>query len=338
MKIFLSILCSIIVSLSLFAQAKGNMQRVEGYMNIDDGKTRSSNDYQNSYAWNSVQFKNEIKDFQINNNNEVEIDVKVLMNVKADKYLAMFNLTQVGESAEEADKIWNERFTGLKTALSALGIKEEDIYVDMISLIPLYEYEVEKKLFSKNYVEKPSGFELSKNVHILFMDSKQLEPIVTAAAKNEIYDLIKVDYYVVQGNQVMESMTDAASDFLAQRMEIYKEMGLNLDTSTVRMADEFTTIYPLDRYQSYNCYSQQKLKGVSADKITSVRKPVTYFYNKLPYNDFDVVLNPVVLEPAVQYIYQMKVKFILTNPSIKVKEKEYYLITPNGEMRLIDPK
>ncbi len=77
------------------------------------------------------------------------------------------------------------------------GHPDGDIYVDMVNFFPKYEYDVSKKLFSKKtYTEIPKGFELQKNIHIRYTAPALLDRIVTAAARQEIYDIVKVDYFV----------------------------------------------------------------------------------------------------------------------------------------------
>jgi hypothetical protein len=75
-------------------------------------------------------------------------------------------------------------------------VKEKDVFTDMLSFVPVYEIETTRKLFSKTYQEVPAGFEIQKNIHIKFTDARILDQLVTAAAKEEIYDLVKVDFFV----------------------------------------------------------------------------------------------------------------------------------------------
>ncbi|MEL7005999.1 MAG: hypothetical protein AAFN93_25215, partial [Bacteroidota bacterium] len=131
------------------------------------------------------------------NSNEIVFKVSALMNVEASRFLAVFNLTQVGKTAVETDQLINKRIDGFISDLSQLSLSRENIYTDMIYLIPTFEYEVQKKLFSSDtYNEVPKGFEMQKNVHINFDDIRNIDDLVTLAAKNEIYDLVKLDFFV----------------------------------------------------------------------------------------------------------------------------------------------
>jgi uncharacterized protein YggE len=81
------------------------------------------------------------------------VDVKGLANVKADTYVAIFSVTQAGKTAEEVNELIDKRISACLTEIKTKTGTE--IYVDMISFVPVYEFEVEKKVFSKkNYQTK----------------------------------------------------------------------------------------------------------------------------------------------------------------------------------------
>ncbi|WP_294199870.1 hypothetical protein [uncultured Chryseobacterium sp.] len=63
-----------------------------------------------------------------------------MANVKAEKYVAIFSVTQVGESAEEVNGLIENRIKAYQGA---------ETYVDMISFVPVYQYNAEKKTSSK---------------------------------------------------------------------------------------------------------------------------------------------------------------------------------------------
>ncbi|MBK9515021.1 MAG: SIMPL domain-containing protein [Flavobacteriales bacterium] len=128
--------------------------------------------------------------------NMLVLEVNAMMNMKADSYLAIFHITQLGQSAEEADSLMNARIDGFTQRVKEHGVKEKDVFPDMLSFVPVYEIETTRKLFSKTYQEVPAGFEIQKNIHVRFTDARILDRLVTAAAKEEIYDLVKVDFFV----------------------------------------------------------------------------------------------------------------------------------------------
>jgi uncharacterized protein YggE len=269
------------------------------------------------------------------NNKEMVFTINALMNVKADSYLAIFNITQTGLTAKEVNEIVNNKINGFINELKVIGISDENIYSDMISLIPVYEYESENKLFSKTYTEVPKGFEMQKNIHIKFNNEKLLGAIITGAADNEIYDLIKVEYFVDDNEQKYDILRTKSVDYMNKKIESFKKLGINLDTIYHIINEKSSVVYPIDRYESYQAYSGTSIDAVKSKSVTTVRKPKTMFYNKLPYHKFDIIVNPSVLEPAVQFTYSLTIKYVVKD-HIKQSEKQYILVTPEGVVKSLN--
>lgn len=271
--------------------------------------------------------------------NALEISINALSNQKADAYTAIFNLVQVGRTADETNNLMNTRLDGFLNELKNLGIPVADIYVDMVNFLPKYEYDVSKKLFSKKtFTEIPKGFELQKNVHIRYTNAALLDRIVTAAAKQEIYDIVKVDYFVTDQQKVYTELRAAAFDYLKETKKQYLELGLRLDSAYVISAENAWVAYPINRYESYQAFSTQNLDAGDKNMVVSADKPTSRFYNAVPANDYDLVINPEILEPAVQFSYNLVVRFTLPErkPQVQVKnQKEFVLVTPTGEVKTL---
>ena len=292
---------------------------------------QSTNQY--GYSWDAgLNWTN--PNLVITSNDVMEFEVSAIMNVEAESYLAIFNITQPGETAAEADKLLNERLDKLKEDLKVLGVTETDFYVDVVSLVPLYEFEVEKKLFSKNYNEVPKGFELQKNIHISYVQSDLLDDILTAAARQEIYELVKVDYIVKSPEEAYKQMRQKAIANMNEKVADFEKLEVKLDTVFRQISEGKGVAYPISRYQSYQSAQSTSLQKTGRGEVTKIRKPEAYYYNALPYDLFDIVINPEYLEPVVQYTYKLKVRYVIKPDPVKVK-KEFIWLTPDGEMRTL---
>ena len=125
------------------------------------GQASGNLNYQNR-GRNSISNSDFSVDFP--SNYDMVVSAKGLANIKADAFVAIFSITQTGKTAEEATSLMSQR---LSPVLSALKAKNMEAFVDMISFVPMYEFETEKKVFSKRtYNEVPVGFELKQNLHI----------------------------------------------------------------------------------------------------------------------------------------------------------------------------
>lgn len=271
--------------------------------------------------------------------NQIEISINALANQTADAYLAIFNVIQQGKTAEETNQLLNQRLELLLADLKTLGLGPDAVHIDLVNFLPRYEYDVSKKVFSKKtYTEIPKGFELQKNLHIRYRQPALLEKILTAAAKQEIYDIIKVDYFIDQPQVIYQQLRDAAFQYLAVVRDQYRRNGINLDSAQVQPAENAWVAYPANRYERYQAFSSEPLEA-GAERgaiVNSAEKPVARFYNAIPPNDYDIVINPEILQPAIQFSYNLVLRFTLPpvkRPVNTIVKKEFVLVTPTGEVK-----
>lgn len=271
--------------------------------------------------------------------NTLVLEVNAMINAVADSYLAIFHITQLGQSAAEADSLMNARIARMQARVKAHGVKDADFFSDMLSFVPVYEIEATRKLFSTTYQEIPAGFEIQKNIHIRFTDARILDKLVTAAAIEEIYDLVKVDYFVGGQSACYDTLRSVAFKLLQRKLDGFAKLGLRLEESHRTAGEQNGAYFPLDRYTSYQTRTQTSLNSRRKGQVVNdVRKPVTQFYNKVPYGQFDIVLHPEITEPPVQFTYNITMHCQLpeafSDKKKEVKEiMKYMLITGNGDLK-----
>lgn len=282
--------------------------------------------------------RNPVSNAYITNNDEIIIEVNGLSNIMADNYVAMFNLVQVGETIESVDQMMNSRIAGFKQKLKSIGIDTSEIRVDMISFVPKYDLQAENKFFSKTYNEVPSGFELQKNVTVKYKNSAKINDIVSVAAGSEIYDLVKVDYFIANIQKSVDSLRFLCLQQLKLKIKSYELVKFKLDTMRKVMAEDFVTTYPQSRYFSYQAYSRPSLNAAKKKSGSSIQnevnKPTSIFYKQIDYDKYDIVVNPIVLEPVVQISYTITVKYFVKPDD----RNNYYFVTPSGEIKQFLPK
>jgi len=175
---------------------------------------------------------------------------------------------------------------------------------------------------------------MQKNIHIKFNDEGLLDDIMTIAANNEIYDLIKVEYFVENNDAKYDELRVKSVDYMLKKKEDFKKLGIDLDTIYHIVSEKSSVVYPIDRYKSYQAFSGNSLEAKKSKTVTKVRKPRTMFYNKLPYHKYDIVINPAILEPSVQFTYSITVKYVIKEPAKKI-EKQFIMVSPNGIVKTL---
>jgi uncharacterized protein YggE len=242
-------------------------------------------------------------------NTSMFVDAAVLMNVKADEYVAVFGLAQEGASVEEANEKMAATVKVFTDALKALKVRDGDIYVDFITQPKIYGYEIADSVAR----EKLTGFELKKNVSVHYTDRDFLDKLVAAAAKAQIYDLIKVDYVVKDINAVQDKLMVEASGVIKQKIARYeKQLGIKVEPPAEVYAERPAIHYPTEMYDSYTAAESEpatRLANPQKYTVQQARKSRTFFFNALDGNGFDKVINPLVTEPVVQFTLYLKVKY-----------------------------
>ncbi|MEM7657393.1 MAG: SIMPL domain-containing protein [Bacteroidota bacterium] len=253
---------------------------------------------------------------------------RLMKNVQPDAMLAIFHVVQLGETVEEVNRLMDERLKGMQAAVKQLGVEETDWFVDLISQVPIYEYETERKLFSKNYVEVPAGFQLQKNIHLRFTDPKLLDDLVRAAAKQEIHDLAKLEYYVDDAQAQYAELKAEALELFGAQKAYYANLDIALDSLFHTIQEQGQAFLPGSRYTSYQAM-QQYGYAKGGKSVEKARKPKAQFYQALNLSVFDKVINPRILGPSVQFTYQLQVSYVLPNPV----SQNWFLLNAEGDLK-----
>lgn len=260
------------------------------------------------------------------------VDVKGLANIKADTYVAIFSVTQTGKNPEEVNELIDKRISNSITEIKAkIGT---EIYVDMISFVPVYEFEVEKKIFSKkNYNEVPKGFELKKNIHIKYSNPNLLNDFIRSLSKEEIYDLVRVDYFSSNLEYIKKELMNKAKLIIQDKIKNYETiLGQTFTTNEKRVADGYKVVFPLEMYKSYEAYNSTSLNLKKSANVNQADKSTTLYYQPVIDKEFDFVINPTILEPVIQVLYEIKMTVNREKKETPIS-KEYMLITPSGELK-----
>jgi uncharacterized protein YggE len=284
-----------------------------------------------------------------NFSNDIIISVKGMSNIKADSYVAIFHLVQVGKTVAEVNQLIDKRINLVTDSLKSN--KEVSIYVDMLTFMPVYEYEVQKKLFSKNtYNEIPKGFEVKKNLHIRYKNPNDLNQIIALCAQSEIFNLVRVDLFSDQMEEKKRELMLRARKIMEEKISNRAAMvGVDFEDADKYMSDGYVVSYPIEKYTKFQAYSSSSLDLTAAGTVKTAAKNVGMYYKPVMNKDFDFVINAQIFEPVIQIAYEVKLRLIrapkkvekttLKKPKTITKtivKKKVLLITADGKVRDIN--
>jgi uncharacterized protein YggE len=242
------------------------------------------------------------------------VEANVLMNVPAEEHIAVFAVQQECATVPECNQKTDAVVASFLKALAPLGVRPEDTFVDFAAQNKIYAFRVAGTLAKEELV----GFELKKNVAVRFRDHALLDKLVIAASRANIFDLVKVDYVVRNTAAVQERLMEEAAGVVRHKAARYEKLfRVKLSGPPQVYAERPSIHYPTELYDSYVAYEAENVEsGYDRDRHTvqRARKSRTFFFNPLTADGFDSVVNPVVLEPVVQFTLYLKVKYELEQP------------------------
>lgn len=295
------------------------------------GQVSGNINYQNQqdYSNNSI-------NINFPTNADILVSVKGLANIKADAYTAIFSITQIGKTPKEVNELIDQR---ISQPLNEIKLKKGvETFVDMISFVPVYEYETEKKVFNrKTYNEVPAGFELKKNIHIKFSDPNQLNEFISILSNYEIYDLVRVDYFSNALETIKKEMMNKAKLLIQEKIKNYEILtGETFTSAEKKITDAYLVNLPVEMYKSYEAYNSSSLNLKKAANINQLSKSATLYYQPILTKEFDFVINPIVLEPVIQIQYEVKIAINREKKQVSKTNKEFILVTPNGDLKTLN--
>jgi uncharacterized protein YggE len=295
-RVLLIALMMISSAVTCFAQASGNVAYSQS-----GGHTRAEQNERNKRALSQVEMPPTAT--------TMFVEASVLMNVKADEYVAIFGVNQECATVPECNQQMDATVAAFSGELQRLGIGKDDVFVDFAAQNKIYSYQVTGSVAK----QRLSGFELKKNVAVHYKDKLLLDKLVIAASRSNIFDLIKVDYIVRDTGSIQNRLMEEAAKVIKQKTARYEKLlSLQLQPPAQVYAERHSIYFPTEMYDSYTAYESDEVSpDYYREKYTvqSARKSRTFFFNPLNADGFDAVVNPVVIEPVVQFTLYLKVKY-----------------------------
>ncbi len=245
------------------------------------------------------------------------VDANVLMNVKADEYVAVFAIAREGKEVGDCQTKMEATIGQFIGSLKILAIDPEDVFVDFLAQTKVYGFQIEGNIAKETLV----GFELKKNVSVHYTDKTLLDKLIAAAAKVEIFDLVKVDYVVTDLDAVKDKLMAEAARIIKQKAARQEHhLDIKLVPPKQVLAERQSAYFPSEMYDGYTAAEAEEMSTNQIRQkytIQGARKGRTFYFNGLDAGTFDAVINPVITEPVVQFTLYLKVKFEVEQPRAK---------------------
>ena len=292
MKGYLSLLiCMIALGAEVRAQVSGNIVYSETNRKLAKG----------AVAFGAV---------TLPDNSGMLIPAHVQINVKADEYVSVFGLSQEGRTIQECNQKISTQIENFAGELKNIGVKAEDVLVDHTTQTRTYDYQITGNVAN----EKAVGFIIKKTVSVHFKEKDLMNKLMAVAAKSDIYDLIKVDYVIINAAAVREKLLEESVRIIKEKAGRYdKALGLKFRSQLQVVQENYNTIFPTESYDSYAAFETGRVSQSvfnEKNRVKEARKSETFFFNTQDPGNFDYIINPVVTEPVIQFSLYLQIKYL----------------------------
>jgi uncharacterized protein YggE len=270
--------------------------------------SQHSGNYVTEQNYNNSQSQTQLQSKLYLSDSAFVIQAKVLTNVFADSFVVTIGVSEYAKTLKEANTKIDDKIQKFISELkSKFGISSSDIYIDMTTQTQISDYKVN----GNNAEQFISGFEQKKNVIVKLKDIKDLDKIIVVASEFEIYDIAKVDYIVTDINKIYTQLFQSAMEVINGKKDLYvKATNIKLKTTSEIYGESFYSFFPTQLYNNYTPnITTEYYDYNSSSKRKDLRKNTTYFYDHINYSGFDEIINPTIIEPTVEFILMLQIKF-----------------------------
>jgi uncharacterized protein YggE len=246
----------------------------------------------------------------LSDNSGMLIPAHVQINIRADEHVAVFGLSQEGRTIQDCIRKLDPQIENFIGELKNIGLKAEDVAIDHTTQTRTYDYQIKGAVAN----EKATGFIIKKTVSVHFKEKEWMDKLMAAAAKSDVYDLIKVDYLINNATAIRERLFEESSRIIKEKAGRYdKLLGLKFRSQVQIVQENYNTVFPTESYDSYVAFETGKVSESAfsdRNRVKEARKDETFFFNTQDAGNFDYVINPVVTEPVVQFSLYLQIRYL----------------------------
>lgn len=239
------------------------------------------------------------------------INANVLLNKEADFYSISIGVNQEGKTVSECIDQINVRIKNVEKGLNKIGIKKESIAIDFISETKIYDHKIEGKEITEYLV----GYVIKKNIILRTKSVDAIEKIVNVCSKEDIFDIIKVDYINEDIEAINTLLFEQAMTIIKSKKErILKYSSIKLTDEYRVVSDNLLTYYPKNLYQKYSeAFETSTIHHQYSSYIRKdVRKSSTFYYDGIEYEmSIDKIIDEVSPNIGIQYVMNIQMIYEL---------------------------
>ena len=204
--------------------------------------------------------------------NYITIVGRAEIRVKPSAIRVIMAVTSQGATAAECMQANQEKEKALTEALAKLGVPPDKLFMDFISMLPVYEWNMKEEAGTKYLAEGIAGYMVQTNAHIEVADESGARAAVQAAFQLGIPDIISFDYWCESlDDQKAEAQKKALAE-AKRKAELLLTAHFKKAPQPLNIQEKTQVVYPTSLYESFtNDYSQTLQKNYYRQSLPEIR-------------------------------------------------------------------
>ena len=241
--------------------------------------------------------------------NYITITGSAVVRVEPEKLRVVMAVMNEAETSNQCQDQNQATANAVREAWKTLGIKDDDIVEDFISMLPRYEWVFEEQFGQKVAVQKLAGYRIQTNLHVAVNNEAEALKAVNLAFKQGVNDIVTFDYWSSKTDaakrQARKNAIQAAKEKSETLLAVFDKPPL-----VVNVLEETSVHNPQQLYLTFENKLADSYRGSWKSNIPQIWafSPKQSFYKGLQSN-VDVQATGLPMRPAIVVASEVQVYY-----------------------------
>ncbi len=213
----------------------------------------------------------------------IAIDGRAEVRVRPTQLRIVLAVSSEGPTAQECQRIAQETVAGLKNRWLKLQIPPDSIVEDFIAVLPVHEWNLEKRGDTEVGVEQRVGFRMQSNIHLALPNDATAPTALNAAFEQGITDIIAFDYWNEELDAAKVQARELALRAARSKSDTLLKALFEIRPAVINVQEQTTVRYPETLYHSFeNSYQEE----VTPAWVNNQRSNVPFIRAYRPRNTY----------------------------------------------------
>lgn len=251
----------------------------------------------------------------------IAIDGRAEIRVRPTEIRVVLAVTSEGASAKECHQAIEEKVATLRAAWEKLEIAPKDIVEDFVAVLPLYQWNLDKRGDTEVGVEKKAGFRMQTNVHLAVANDAKASAALAAAFEQGVTDIIAFDYWSRDLDDMKLKAREQALKAARGKSDVLLGALFKERPPVINVQEQTAVRYPESLYHSFVNSVDENVTPAFRRDVPFIRahRPRNTYYRGL-YSDGDVQARELPMHPEISVVSTVRLYF--ESPAAKRAAKD----------------